>query len=126
MDCEKCYHYNVCSLVDFRERGGFNFCAEYRASDCIIELPCPIGTKIYVISDTSDCDCPDEINCPQENCYKCPFEIMDCDIYEDTVLTDWQCLDIKSEIGKTVFFDRDKAEEALEKRIKRFKEERSI
>lgn len=126
MDCKKCYHYNVCSLVDFRERGGFNFCAEYRASDCIVEFLCPIGTKIYVISDTSDCDCPDSVNCPQNDCYKCPFEIMDCDIYEDTVQTDWQRLDIKSKIGKTVFFDHDKAEEALEKRIEKFREERSI
>lgn len=126
MDCEKCYHYNVCSLVDFRERGGFNFCAEYRASDCIVELPCPVGTKVYVISDTSECDCPDEMNCPQENCYKCPFEIMNCDIYEDTVMTTWYALDIKSKIGKTVFFDRDEAEKALEERLKKFREERSI
>ena len=126
MDCEKCYHYNVCSLVDFKKRSGFNFCAGYRASNCIVELPCPVGTKVYVISDTSECDCPDEMNCPQENCYKCPFEIMDCDIYEDTVMTTWYALDIKSKIGKTVFFDRDKAEKALNERLKSFREERGI
>ena len=126
MDCEKCYHYEVCSLVDFKRRSKIDFCANYKASNCIIELPCPVGTKVYIISDTSDCNCPDEINCPQENCYKCPFEIMDCDIYEDTIQTDWQCLDIKSKIGKTVFFDHDKAEEALNERKARFKEERSV
>lgn len=126
MDCEKCYHYEVCSLIDFKRRSKIDFCANYKASNCIIELPCPIGMNVYVISDASYCGRPDWIGCPQEDCYKCPFEVMDCAIYEDTVQTDLQRLDIKSKIGKTVFFDRDKAEEALKERKEKFKEERSV
>ena len=126
MDCERCYHYEVCSLVDFKRRSKIDFCANYKASNCIIELPCPVGTEVYVISDASECGRPDGTKCTQENCYKCPFEVMDCRIYENTVMDNWYALNIISKIGKTVFFDRDKAEEALKERTERFKEGRSV
>ena len=35
LHCEKCYHYEICSLVDFKRRSKIDFCANYKASNCI-------------------------------------------------------------------------------------------
>ncbi len=50
MKCENCLHYGVCTFA--RQYRGVNKCPDFADKDLYIKLPCKVGTKVLVNSDT--------------------------------------------------------------------------
>ena len=90
--CNDCLHSDIC----YECEGGFKNCSFFKDKSLFIELPCPLGTKVYRIVSNGLADWPDPIK------YK-------------VIWDSFRLIDIY-EIGKTIFLTREEAEEALEQK----------
>lgn len=141
--CENCYHKKVC--INGANYKNAENCKQYKPEELIIELPCRVGDKVYVIATCHDF--PPELDgswetatgyyCPCELRDNCPHNADDCEsvVNTEAVFTDQityisecegrmnfdtgytGCYNI-SDFGKTVFLTREEAERALEEREK--------
>lgn len=81
MNCEVCYHKNVCGKAQ-REN-----CADFKDEEKIFEAELPLGTPYYTIEKRYYCDVADDEDfgdCPDEaidgygkiDCEHCPYNFM--------------------------------------------------
>lgn len=90
--CNDCLHRDICYELE----GGFTKCSFFKDKSLFIELPCPLGTKIYRIVSDGLAIWPDPIK------YK-------------VIWDSFRLIDIY-DIGKTVFLTREEAEAALKQK----------
>ncbi len=113
MTCKDCIHYDVCHFHITEETNmTVNECSHaFKDKSKIIELPCKVGDKVYLVEATGLFDnnifvvTGFEINSDSDNTYRavCEFEGR----LVPLIFND-------KNIGKTVFFTKEEAEKALE------------
>jgi len=50
--CERCYHNHLCGIRPYGDGSGY--CNDYKDKSLIVELPCKIGTPVYIIVNNFD------------------------------------------------------------------------
>lgn len=110
-DCNKCIHFNVCPRAEHIENYKLNGeCEHFKDVDLVVVLPCRFGDTMYDIGEFV-------------NCVPCP------ELYEDRVgfitimqrkngemYFDIECVECDyNDFGKTIFFAKEEAEQALSK-----------
>lgn len=106
--CENCYHYHTCDLQyrleDYQE------CKYYKDKSLIVELPCRVSDKVYILIDESE---------KFGGAYIKEEKAVEIST-AGRIWTD-SCYYDSDDIGRMLFFSREEAEKALEEREEREK-----
>ena len=111
--CEDCIHDEVCGMwaVD----SGIPFanadtCVHYKAKNDVIELPCKIGAKLYDVSEFFEEDCSHpEIYELKDN----ELIVFKPSFFEEYGFTYDGIFIGRDDVGKTMFYTREEAEQAV-------------
>lgn len=101
MQCTDCIHFEVCCYVD----PNLPVCDSFMHKDCVITLPCPIGTNLYRIdSRYKTCSfknthkdewyCSNVLNCNEE-----------CDSRKEYYIYEIKNADAMTILGNAKYFD---------------------
>lgn len=111
-DCKDCLHYELCGVFGYISP--VKFCGFYTERSRFIELPCKVGDILYH-------------PVPLRNMIA-EYKIKSFQIYPHCVWVNWNIVDgvatintsgiYANEIGETVFFTKEAAEQALKERGK--------
>ena len=110
-DCENCKSVGICSSYTISEK---LYNAGYRKqSENVIELPCKVGDRIYrlnrLFTDVTEATVKAIYFTEDKKYYPKPHIIIQYDLSRGRLRANF------SEFGKTVFFSREEAEEAIAK-----------
>lgn len=119
MKCIDCIHFEVCRYVD----PNLPVCDSFMHKDCVLKLPCPLGTNLYRI-DSRKISCHrnmrdrDEYYCQEVlHCY-CDEHACDCSkeyyIFNMENADAMTILGNEKYFGTRVFTSREEAEKKLE------------
>lgn len=122
-NCENCIHNEVCENYEPKSTVA---CEEYKDKSLIVELPCKVGDKLYIVGTECLAD-KDSRKCeewtaenPDLSCKDCPLDKR-LFVYERTVtkhMLGVLLFEISENFifGETVFLSREEAEKALKER----------
>lgn len=101
MTCENCIHFDVCDALAKNDipKVSPRLCGCYKDKSNYIELPCKIGSKLYMLVTK------------RARVYMQPFTFI-----KVTHLTYCNLERVLNDFGKTVFLTREEAEKALAER----------
>lgn len=114
MKCVNCYHCQVCALRKGSIYADID-CGDFKDKRCIIEMPVPLGTTVYVISEANHCNIPDDKDCPYWDCDGCEYENYDYDIIEKVVDDPLLGMTLKGTLGDTVFLTKEDARHEIDR-----------
>lgn len=140
MTCKDCIHYEVCEhfIEDKRAlTANLTYPQEcFKDKTLFLELPCKVGDKVYVISDTrvetatidkicishnNEIDVSISFDCCDVGCDGCPFAMWSHDSYSGEWFCDGEYGNFmirSSDFNKTIFLTREEAENALKEKRK--------
>ena len=102
MKCENCFHAGVClHRINYEDYDCE--CANYKDKSLIVELPCKVGDKVYILIDESEKFGGSYIKEEKVTEISTAGRIWTDDCYYDS-----------DDVGKNVFLSREEAERALE------------
>ena len=93
--CENCIHDQVCEMIGTGTMMGT--CSKYKDKSLFVELPCEIGSKIYLIVEKR-----------ARHWYANTFKFI-----RETKLTEASAYRMSRDFGKTVFLTKEEAEARL-------------
>lgn len=99
--CENCYHRKVC--IDSANFRNADNCRQHKDKSLIVELPCRVGDKVYILIDESEKFGGSYIKEEKIVEISTAGRIWTDDCYYDS-----------DDVGKMLFFSREEAERALE------------
>ena len=102
--CKDCIHFEACkscwcSFWENKEMTENDRCKMFKDKSCVIEVPCPIGTKIYMLVTKRP-----KLTYPEFTFIK------------ESKLTYNNLERVLEDFGKTVFLNREEAEKSLKER----------
>ena len=123
MHCKDCFYYKMCipnvELIKMQidENTMEKHCVDFKDKSKVIELPCKVGDIVYVIDEydleVNRCIIENFLICAGKTLYfRANYYVQKGEELEE--LVDEYDLE-ESDIGKTVFFTKEQAEQALRK-----------
>lgn len=115
MKCQDCVHYEVCDFLHDGESTDYpnpNKCGYLKPKSRFVELPCEVGSKIYMLVTR-------KTHSFEWNENKRMLRVDNQHTFiKDTYFTKLNFWKVLEDFGKTVFLTREEAEKALKEREK--------
>ena len=118
MNCEKCFHKNVCAAMT--NGSSASDCENYKDEDLILELELKHGTEYYTINEVLTCPADKTDDCPYENddsvyCEDCEYQHSDFVVREHIYL--WRYPSYNFPLDKhSYWLSREDAKKELQRR----------